>query len=56
MSIYKTVCHCGHDQATHHEQQHTCLGMQCECWKYRDHLKPDEKKPVILRGWSPTDT
>lgn len=43
-----TICHCGHDKATHFEQEHTCLGMLCDCPSYADREVPRPKaKPVI---------
>ncbi len=40
---FATICHCGHDKATHFQEEHTCLGMRCDCQVYADR---DVPKPV----------
>lgn len=45
---YVTVCHCGHDKASHFEEKHTCLGMLCECKAYADRDKPPPPKPKAI--------
>lgn len=42
-----TVCHCGHDVATHFEEKHTCLGMRCDCEKYTHRDDPLPKKRAV---------
>jgi hypothetical protein len=42
----KTICVCGHDQATHFKNAHACLGMRCDCKEYDDHLNPKAKRRV----------
>lgn len=42
----REVCACGHDKATHYEKKHTCLGMACDCVRYRDENAPKEKDTV----------
>ncbi len=49
-SRYVTVCHCGHDKSTHHEEQHTCLGMLCDCTRYVDR---DDPKPQAMKAAPP---
>ncbi len=41
---YVEVCHCGCAKATHWEEKHNCLGMQCECRMYIDRDDPDRKE------------
>ncbi len=44
IEMYVNVCHCGHSKSAHYEEQHTCLGMLCECEKYTDRDDPLPKK------------
>lgn len=44
---YKQVCSCGHDKATHHEGQHNCLGVYCECKSFHKEGTP---APVVTKA------
>lgn len=43
----RDTCHCGHHKDTHHEKFGTCLGVRCNCPRYRDDAKSDvhDEKP-----------
>lgn len=46
MSGYRQLCHCGHHKDSHYRSESTCLGMLCECKRYRDvDAPPDPPHP-----------
>ena len=39
-------CKCGHDRGHHHDKQHNCLAMRCDCKRFRDPNTPDTIPPT----------
>lgn len=48
MNQFKEICRCGHDKDTHYKKREACLGVHCDCARYRDANDPPE--PETLRG------
>lgn len=59
MNGIKETCDCGHDRATHFEKESTCLGVHCDCKRYREPGSPPtpraprDPKYVFGRGPRP---
>lgn len=52
----KQQCRCGHHKDTHFESKYTCLGVLCECKKYRSPDEPDiPSLPVVEEKAPDTD-
>lgn len=53
MSSLKDHCKCGHARETHHDKTHDCLGIYCECKRYKLYSEEDTPTPRVFKAVSP---
>lgn len=49
------ICHCSHDIASHFKDKHTCLGMLCDCTKFRNRDVPLPPPVKAIKRIAPID-
>ena len=50
MNGWKEICRCGHHKDTHFKSESTCLGMRCDCLRYRDDSVPETPRIMWSNG------